>query len=331
MKQLTQEEKAAVFLGSLSPAVMESVLAKLSPERRTRLRGLAQRPPDATSTDALDPVLREVESMLRNDDPAAAGMEQPVAAARAAGAYGAAAAAAKEDADELAQALGDPVAELARVEPEQLAAALQGENSRTVCLILSQLPIEQAGQLFKRLPGELRRTVSVHFAGATAPPPEVIQRIVQAVVRKSLQLKEKPPEPGPDVRYRNMAGMMRLLEKEERKEVLAALEEHDATAAAAVKGLLYQFEDLLRIEKRSIQRLLGELDTKNLALALKGADPAITEKVLSNMSQRAQQTLNEETELAGTATAAQVEQARKVIVDTIQKLDQAGDLVMLEG
>jgi flagellar motor switch protein FliG len=330
MKQLTQEEKAAVFLGSLSPALMESVLAKLSPERRTRLRGLAQQPPQATSVDVLDPVLREVESMLPNDEPASK-IVQPVAAAQAASAYGAAATAAKQAANELADALGDPLAALARVEPEQLAAALKGENPRTVCLILSQLPIEQAGQLFKRLPGELRRAVSVQFASVTAPPLEVAQRIAQAVVRKSRQLKEKPPEPGPDVRHRNMAGMMRLLDKEERKEVLAALEEHDPTAATAIKGMLYQFEDLLRIEKRSMQRLLGELDTKNLALALKGAEPAITEKVLSNMSQRAQQTLNEETELAATATAAQVEQARKVIVDTIQKLDQAGDLVMLEN
>jgi flagellar motor switch protein FliG len=327
MTKLSQEEKVTIFLRSLAPAAMESVLASLAPEQRMRLQALIQRLPPMAAADGLDPVLREFESMLPRDEPAAPSVTQPVVAAQMAGAYGVTAAAKQASAD-LNQEIGDPIAALSRLDPDQLAAALKGENPRTVCLILNQLAIEQAGQLFKRLPGELRREVSVHFSNVVAPGPEVVERIARAVVRKSRLLQEKPPEPGPDARYRSMADMMRLLDKAECKEVLTALEEHDAAAAAAVKTLLYRFDDLLRIENRSMQRLLGELDTKNLALALKGADAPIRDKVLSNMSQRAQGTLNEELELAGAATSAQVQQAQKVIVDTIQRLDQAGDLVM---
>jgi len=329
MTKLSQEEKVAVFLRSLTPAAMDNVLAKLGPERRTRLRTLVQRPPQAAETDALGPVLREFASMLPKDEPAAVKPAPTVSPAQVAGAYGVAAPPAQPDRDD-AEALQNPVAALACLEPDQLALALEGENPRAVCLILNQLPLEQAGQLFKRLPGPLRREVSVHFASGAASAPEIAERIARAVLRKSRELKEKPPEPGPDVRYRNMASMVRLLEKEDRKDVLTALGEHDPTGAAAISGMLYCFDDLLKIEKRSMQRLLGELDTKNLALALKGAEPAIMEKILSNMSQRAQQNLNEEMELNANVGAAQVQEARKTIVDTIQRLDQAGDLVMIQ-
>ncbi len=328
MTTLTQEEKIAILLRGLAPEALESVLAKLKPEHQARLRALAQKPIQSATGELLAPVLREFESMLPKNgvQPAPAVPSQSKAAA----AYASAAGAPPVD-DKEADASADPLADLYQVDPEDLALALQGENPRTVCLILKQLPLEAAGQLFKRLSGDLRRMVSVHFAAMPPAPAEIMQRIAYAVVRKSRQLKNKPPERGPEACYRDMASMVRLLDKPDRKDVIAALEEHDAAAAAAVKGMLYRFDDLLKIENRSMQRLLGELDTKNLSLALKGADSAVVQKVLSNMSQRAQQSLNEEMDLGGTPGQDQIEQARKVIVETIQRLDQSGGLVMTEG
>jgi flagellar motor switch protein FliG len=323
MKQLTHEEKVALFLRSLAPDVMDTVLAKLAPDRRTRLRSLIQRSPEADPRETLDQVLREIETLLPQPGTS---HRAPVAAAQVASAYGVSP---PPKATEPDSPVADPVAALTRLEPEHLASALQGENPRTVFLVLNQLPVEQAGQLFKRLPGDLRREVSVQFSSPVMPGQEVLQRIAQAVVRKSRLLQETPPEPGPEVRFRKMATLVRLLEREDRKDVLAALEERDPACAAVVKGQLYQFEDLLKIEKRSMQKLLADLDTKNLALALKGADAAITEKVLSNMSQRAQDNLKEEMEFSGTPAAAQIEQARKIIVDSIQHLDEVGDLTMM--
>jgi flagellar motor switch protein FliG len=225
---------------------------------------------------------------------------------------------------------GDPLIGLTHLDPDLLLQALEGEHPRTVFLLLNHLPVEGAGPLFKRLPGELRREISIQFINPVIPGREVLQRIAQGIQRKSRILKETPKEPGPETRIRKMAEMIRMLEREERRDILAVLEERDAAAAAAIKGFLYQFEDLLKIENRSMQKLLGELDTKNLALALKTAAEDIKEKILKNMSQRAQETLKEELEFAQATTAAQIQQAQKVIVETIQRLDQAGDLVLVE-
>ncbi len=127
-----------------------------------------------------------------------------------------------------------------------------------------------------------------------------------------------------------MAGMLRCLEKTERTEVLTALDENEPETARRIKELLYQFEDLLRIHDRSIQKLLSEVDAKTLSVALKGATQEISEKVLNNLSKRAREALTEEMEFLGMVPIAQVREAQKALVDVIQRLDQAGELMMDE-
>ena len=324
MATLSKEEKGALLLKSLAPEVVDTVLARLGPERGNRMRALMQRlSPEASPQDALDQVLREVEALLLAQDAGVKKEERQdthTAATEPA--------ATPDIAAEDAEWARDPLAALTRLEGEQLALALQGENPRTVSLLLNYLAVDRAGDVFKRLPAELRREVSVQFSSCTVPSVEVMQRIAQGILRKTRLLKETPKGEEPEVRYRKMADMIRLLEKADRKEVLTALEERDAAAAAAVKTYLYKFEDLLRIDSRAMQKFLAELDTKNLALALKGAAAEIKDKILSNMSQRARETLNEEIEFSTSVSAAQVEQARKLIVDTIQRLDQSGELTL---
>jgi flagellar motor switch protein FliG len=122
--------------------------------------------------------------------------------------------------------------------------------------------------------------------------------------------------------------MLRLLDKPERMDILATLEQRDPETAAQVKDCLYQFEDLLLIADRSMQKLLSEIDSKSLAVALKGAPEEILAKVLNNLSKRARETLTEELEYLGAVPPGEIQQAQKVIVALIQRLDQAGELVM---
>ena len=114
-------------------------------------------------------------------------------------------------------------------------------------------------------------------------------------------------------------------------EVLAALEQSDAQTAVQVREFLYSFDDLLLIEDRSMQKLLAEIDSKSLASALKGASDPIKEKVRNNLSKRARETLNEEMELLGSLPGTTIQQGpQKSVVDVIQRLDQAGELTMLQ-
>jgi flagellar motor switch protein FliG len=212
---------------------------------------------------------------------------------------------------------------------DRLALALGDEHPRTVALVLQQMEPDSAGELLKRLQPETRRQVSVQLGKEVTVDPDLINRILRTVLAKCRTLAEAPAAGGAN-RFKRMAEMLRKLDKPDRMEVLAALEQSDAQTAAQVREFLYSFDDLLLIEDRSMQKLLAEIDSKGLASTLKGASDAIKDKVCNNLSKRARETLNEEMELLGALPTTTIQAAQKAVVDVIQRLDQAGELTMLE-
>jgi flagellar motor switch protein FliG len=225
---------------------------------------------------------------------------------------------------------GGPPAAAAAANVDRLALALQDEHPRTVALVLNQMEAERAGEVLKRLAPEMRREVSVQLGREVAVSPELVNRIVRTVLEKCRRLAELPPAQGGSNRFKRVAEMLRRLDKPDRMEVLAALDQNDPETAAQVKEFLYNFDDLLLIEDRSIQKLLAEIDSKSLASALKGASDEVKDKVRNNLSKRARETLNEEMELLGSLPPTTIQQAQKAVVDVIQRLDQAGELTMIE-
>ncbi len=331
------EEKAALLLMTLDSQDAENVLERLKPEQGNRLRAEIQRlerQPEAQ--EQLEEVLREFNEFLqRMDTGNGNGTDREPADVD----YQVSQAPANESApneptnssSQADAAVQDGVsAELARLDAETLSLGLLGESPRIVAIVLDALRVNQAGEVLKRLPALTREEVSVQLGRSTPVDPEILQCIADAVVRKCQRTEEMPPPPSEQERLKKMADILRLLPKPDRLAVIAALDQQDSAVAAGVKDFLYQFDDILRIEDRSMQKLLGEVNTKSLAAALQGADQEIKDKVLNNLSKRARETLGEEMEFLGTVPATQIDEARKTIVDMIQRLDQAGELVMKE-
>lgn len=346
MTTLTGEEKGALLLKNLAPEVVESVLAQLGPERGGRLRALmGNLTPGPETQQALDQLLQELGDAMaakKPEPPDKLPANVPVRAAepmRSAAKVYAQAAQTAEDPNKMPEVDPDllkaieagknPLETLARLPALRLALALEGENPRTVSLLLNHLDTELAGSVFKRLSADLRNEVVVQFGNQGMPRLEVLERIAQAVLKKSCTLVEKPVFPDGTARFKKIADMMRMLEKPERMTVLQELEEKDPTAAVEVKSHLYRFEDVLRIDNRSMQKVLMDLDTKNLASALKGGEDVIQAKFMASLSKRAQETLAEEMELMQAVKSEERDQARKEIVAIIQRLDLAGELVMV--
>ena len=215
------------------------------------------------------------------------------------------------------------------VATDRLLLALSAESARTIALILNHLTGESGGDIFKQLSPEVRRDVSVHMATCVMPGMAVVQRTIRAILAKEQSLPEVIPDQKGDARFKKMAQLLWKLERTERSEALAALQDRDPGAASQVRELLYLFTDLLRLDSRSMQKVLGQTDGKILAVALKGADEDVKQVVMENMSKRARDGLLEEMEFLGTIPSNQIQQAQKSIVDIIQQLDQAGELVMV--
>jgi flagellar motor switch protein FliG len=321
MKHLTGLDKVAVLVKSLGPKAAEAVLAQLGPEQSTRVRARMQQLDAAPeSQQALDDVLREIARVLPNAAAAPKPTVNIVVAEEPA----------VEAPEEEPELPSDPLEALPQLAPERIASALAGESPRTVSLVLHLLETARAGEVYKGLTPELRREVSLQFASQPMPPLAVLRRIAQGIVQKTQALREAPPMPGAGDRIKKMAEFIRLLDRTERTELLATLDSKDAPTAQKIKDLLYVFDDLLQIENLSLQKMLAELDTKTLATALKGATPAIQHKFLTNLSKRAQDALQDEIDLMGNVPKARIEQARQGIADVIRRLDERGELVMVE-
>jgi len=109
------------------------------------------------------------------------------------------------------------------------------------------------------------------------------------------------------------------------------LEIQDPELAEEIKKLMFVFEDVVLLDNRSVQRVLREVESQDLALALKGASSEVAEKIFSNMSSRASEMLREDIEFMGPVRLRDVEEAQQRIVNVIRRLEEMGEIVIARG
>jgi flagellar motor switch protein FliG len=335
-------DRVALLLNRMPPEVVEAVLAKVDPSLAARMRAHLQElqktpaAPEVMEKSLFD--LRELLRSARKEVPPAAPRgaladefvpSSTAGESRPAGDPPPTKPAAPLEPNVEAPA-EDPIAALQQLEPTMLAAALRDEQVPMVALVLSCLSAARACEVIKILPKDARRDVTLKLGESGIRPPELVSTVARAVVVKARDLASRPEEMDEDAHVKKLADLLRNLERDDRKEILDALLAKDPEAAEKVKKLIYLFEDLLRIENRSLQALLSEVDVKTLARALRGASDQFKQKILANLSTRAGETLNEESALLTTVPASTVREAQAAIVDIMQRLDKDGKLVMLE-
>ena len=116
-----------------------------------------------------------------------------------------------------------------------------------------------------------------------------------------------------------------------RRKTIIALEEDDPELAEEIKKRMFVFEDIVTLDDRSIQRVLREVDSRELALALKAASEEVAERIYKNMSKRAAEMMREDIEYLGPVRLRDVEEAQQKIVSIIRKLEEAGEIIVARG
>src|SRR5262245_21314895 len=343
MNPFAAEHKVALLLSSLDSQAADDVIQQLSQERKNRIRGLMrQRANEVPPAELLDrlvrdlvakaarPVTHDGASAIRLVTPDApnetVGHESRIASSQSSEGRNSVGPDARGDAANASE----PMAQLRAMDLDRLLAGLEGEHPQSVATVINCLEPQAAGEVLKRLPPDVRRMVFLRLSQTTNSPLDLVPRIIQAIVQKCNTLADSPLTEKGDTKYQKMAEVLKRLERTDRAELLEALTQQDSAAAALVKDRLYVFEDLRVIEDRSVQKLLAEVDSKTLAIALKETTDDIKEKVLNNLSKRGREMVAEEIGFLGHIPATQIQQAQKAVVDVIQRLDQAGDLVMMQ-
>ena len=213
---------------------------------------------------------------------------------------------------------------LKKLDTEQLLGFLQKEHPQTIALVMTQLEPSQASSIISNLPGEVRNDVMYRFATMDRVSTDYIKE-VEKVLESRVEFNVSGNQIGG---VKMAAGILNMAGQTVEKNILTNLSQRDPELATEIKNLMFVFEDVLLLDDRSIQRLLKDVDMKELSLALKAASEELKNKLLSNVSERASAMIREEMEFMGPVKLRDVEKAQQKIVDVVRRLDEEGEIVM---
>lgn len=215
---------------------------------------------------------------------------------------------------------------LKKADPKQLAGFLQKEHPQTIALILSNLSPEQTAQVLSEFADDLRNDVTFRISTLGKVNPallsemeDVLEDIAEAEISQSMSSLGGT---------KSVAAILNRCSTAEAKVILESIEQKNPQLAGEIKRLMFLFEDLLFVDDKGIQRILREVDKKDLAMSMKVSEDKLKQKIFSNMSERAQELLKEELQYMGPVRLKDVEMAQTRIVEIVKQLEDQGEIVV---
>jgi flagellar motor switch protein FliG len=218
---------------------------------------------------------------------------------------------------------------LRRTPPEQIHVFLRNESPQTIALVVANLHTTLAAKVLSLLDADEQAEVARRVAKMAETRPEVVEQ-VEAVMRQKLSnviAQEYAAAGG----VKSLADILNHSDRSTERNVLDELAKSEAELAEEVRLLLFTFEDVVKLDDRSIQMVLKEVDQKDLAIALRGVNEDVRSRIFSNMSERGAELLKEEIEFQPPQRRRIIEEAQGRIVGVVRRLEEAGAIVISRG
>jgi flagellar motor switch protein FliG len=239
-----------------------------------------------------------------------------------------------QHADELLERLAGRTLErpfefLDTVDPAQLASSLRNEHPQTVALILCYLTPKKVAAVLASLDEEFQAEVAARIGIMDRISPDIVSDVQSGLRRKMASFLARE--------YSTIGGinfLVRVLNQVDRgteRSILENLEHSDGSLAEAVRRNMFVFEDITQLDDRSIQRILKDVDSRDLVLALKGSAQEARNVIFRNLSSRAAETLKEDLSALGPIRLRNVEEAQQRVVNVIRKLEEGEEIVIARG
>jgi flagellar motor switch protein FliG len=211
----------------------------------------------------------------------------------------------------------------------QIVNFLQSEHPQTIALVLSFLEPRIAAQVLGALPENLQIEVIKRISLLERASPDVVKEVEKLLEKKfaGVATQTLSAVGGLDT----AAELMNNLDRSTEKNIMERLTYESPELAEEIRRRMFVFEDILKLDDRSVQLVLREVNTQDLAVALKGASEELKQKIFNNMSKRAQQLLKDEIEFMGPVRVKDVEEAQQKIINIIRRLEEAGEIVIARG
>ncbi|MFH1853553.1 MAG: flagellar motor switch protein FliG [Candidatus Neomarinimicrobiota bacterium] len=218
---------------------------------------------------------------------------------------------------------------LQTVDDKQLLSFLQNEHPQTAALILANLKPKQSAAILSELPEEDQKEITYRLATMEKTSPELIEDI-EEVLRDQVGTVfggDLSKSGGVEA----TALILNAASRSAEKNILSYLRERDPALSDEITSLMFLFDDIVGLDDTSVQRIVKEVDSKTLALALKATNSDMKEKIFKNMSERAAEMLQDELQFLGPVRVKEVENAQKLILDVVRDLEEAGEISISHG
>jgi flagellar motor switch protein FliG len=222
-----------------------------------------------------------------------------------------------------------PFAIARKADAHQLLNLISNEHPQTIALILCYLQSDKAGQILSALPEETQAEVAFRIATMSNTSPIVVKEIEKVLDSKlSTVVKSDMKVIGG---VQTIVDILNQVDRTTEKNIMEGMEKENAELSEKIKESMFVFEDIITLDDVSIQRVLREVETKELALALKGCSEEVSNAIYRNQSKRAAASLKEDMEFLGPVRIMDVEKSQMKIVSIIRRLDEAGEIVISRG
>jgi flagellar motor switch protein FliG len=218
---------------------------------------------------------------------------------------------------------------LVDLDSRQIFNLIKQEQPQTVALITSYLPAEKASQLLAMMKEDQRDQVVERLATLSPTPVEVVEKMVEVLVSK---LSVKPSRAlNQTGGLKSAADVLNALDKNASKSILNAIEERNPELGASIRKKMFTFEDLAQIDLTGLQKIMREVDIRDLAVALKTASEQLKKILLGAISKRAAETVLEEMSFLGAIKLKEIEAAQMRIIDVVRRLETEGEIELETG
>lgn len=210
------------------------------------------------------------------------------------------------------------------MEPRAIADLVRQEHPQIIAIVMAHLDGDQAAEVLKCLPDRVRADVLIRIATLDSIPPNALNELNDVMARQFAGSQNLKSSSVGGVKV--AANILNFMDSGQDETILGAIGTVDSDLGASIRDLMFVFDDLADIDDRAMQSVLRDVASDRLALALRGADAKVRDKITSNMSQRASEILLEDMEARGPVRLAEVEAAQKEILSIVRKMADAGEI-----
>ena len=218
---------------------------------------------------------------------------------------------------------------LSKYDDLSIFSILSNERPQTIALVLSYMDSDRAASIISGLPEQRKINVVEAIARMDSAAPEAMKIVEQEIEKKLSSVMTTDYTKIGGIDY--IAEVMNYVDRGDEKYIFDELSKKDIELVEEIRKKMFVFEDIVGMDNLSIQRVIREVDQKDLVYALKGAQGEVANVIFANMSARMTETIKSELEITTNVRVRDVEDAQQRVVAAIRKLEDAGQIVVAKG